>query len=464
MITCVRRPGSKRVRSRYRFEDPYCRQRSLERVRRATLLAIGSIFIYSCNVQGVMPGSSGRTAVAPGGSPSPTLVRHANPVYPYSLIPGGVSSVDELRKALAKDLALAAHFAGFDLNKARLVASDRARLMYSSYRKDGAIYWTKQPIHIAQGEMLITEGSSWVRARCGNRLSDVPQYPQGIDTIPERPIDTPAGVSAPPVGDASGDFSDLPHPHLAFQVFPALVDGDNGSMDEPSAAPDEARITAATASRAATLPLAGTDDAVELASYFNLSLPIDPFSRGPLDPSVSQSFSIQNPVFTAAQTTLSTPVQFALPNFLPNPSASVAYLLPPVESYAIATTVAGDRKGSPTVIPAPLLTLTSPGAPTSVVTTNGVPPTPGEDFPKDPTPAAHSFSPVPEASPALLALCGLLLMTPSLFRARKSKTKGAGTSRQGNRAMPQPRGPESPSWDETVPWRDAARTPREPRS
>src|SRR5262245_17022025 len=37
------------------------------------------------------------------------------PVYPYSVIPGGIASVDELRSLLARDRIASAHFSNFDI-------------------------------------------------------------------------------------------------------------------------------------------------------------------------------------------------------------------------------------------------------------------------------------------------------------------------------------------------------------
>src|SRR5512135_2930133 len=44
----------------------------------------------------------------------------ARPVYPFSVISGGVQSVEELRVAMRFDPVVAAHFSDFDLSRARV--------------------------------------------------------------------------------------------------------------------------------------------------------------------------------------------------------------------------------------------------------------------------------------------------------------------------------------------------------
>lgn len=96
-------------------------------------------------------------------------------VYPYSVIPGGVASVAELQAAILRDRLVARHYAGFDFKKARMVELRHARLAYLSYRMGEKIYWTRKLIALHVGEKLITDGTILARARCGNRLSDLPQ-------------------------------------------------------------------------------------------------------------------------------------------------------------------------------------------------------------------------------------------------------------------------------------------------
>jgi hypothetical protein len=96
-------------------------------------------------------------------------------VYPYSVVPGGVASIAELQAAIDHDRVVARHYAGFDLKKARMIELRRARLAYLSYRMGEQIFWTRRLVALHKGEKLITDGKILARARCGNRLSELPQ-------------------------------------------------------------------------------------------------------------------------------------------------------------------------------------------------------------------------------------------------------------------------------------------------
>jgi hypothetical protein len=97
--------------------------------------------------------------------------------YPYSVIPGGASSVEMLRDAIGTDRTVSAHFADFDFTRARVVTLDRDAAFYASYRLDSGVFWTTERILLRRGELLLTDGASFVRTRTGSRLSAVPLLP-----------------------------------------------------------------------------------------------------------------------------------------------------------------------------------------------------------------------------------------------------------------------------------------------
>lgn len=97
-------------------------------------------------------------------------------VYAYSLIPGGVGTSSSFEISRMNDKVLSDHFHDMGSNVVP-TKLPQDRLMYSSYRAGDRIYWTKHPILISAGEPLFTDGTTLVRARCGNRLSDSPQRP-----------------------------------------------------------------------------------------------------------------------------------------------------------------------------------------------------------------------------------------------------------------------------------------------
>ncbi len=137
---------------------------------------------------------------------------HANressyrPVYPYSIIPGGIRSVKELKNAIAQDPLVKAHYRGFDLAKARIVHLTKDRAVHVSYRRGGGIYWTKKKLTLFKGETLITDGKNTSRTRCGNRISDVPVTPSSPDEPPpalfDEPVVPPPAAPLPPPYDS----------------------------------------------------------------------------------------------------------------------------------------------------------------------------------------------------------------------------------------------------------------------
>jgi hypothetical protein len=105
----------------------------------------------------------------------PAYVRSLRPEYPYSVIPGGAYSPEELRQANVKDEVVRAHYADFNLKAAWVVKLTADRYEYASYRLRNQIYWTAKRLRIPQGESLLTDGVHFARARCGNRLSEEPR-------------------------------------------------------------------------------------------------------------------------------------------------------------------------------------------------------------------------------------------------------------------------------------------------
>jgi hypothetical protein len=113
--------------------------------------------------------------------------------YPYSVIPGGARTAIELRKAVANDSIVRAHYADFAVANTRVERLDKAEAFYVSYRIGNAIFWTKNPLTIAAGELVLTDGVALARTRCGNRLSVAPAVPvSNIEPSPEA-LETPAG-------------------------------------------------------------------------------------------------------------------------------------------------------------------------------------------------------------------------------------------------------------------------------
>jgi hypothetical protein len=118
-----------------------------------------------------------------GPQPGMIQARNRRIVYPYSVVPGGVISADELRDAATHDASVAEHYAGFDYKRAKVVEVDHPRLVYLSYRRGGKIFWTRKQASLHPGEKLLTDGKITARTRCGNRVSVLPQ----ANTAPNEP-------------------------------------------------------------------------------------------------------------------------------------------------------------------------------------------------------------------------------------------------------------------------------------
>ena len=126
------------------------------------------------------------------------------PVYPYSVVPGGVRDASELKWAAEHDPVVRSHYAGFDYDHARVVRLVLARTAYVSYRIGNKVYWTRHRVTLKKGETVITDGKVTARSRCANRVEEVPQQATSSSEPPaakfEEPVH-PAGtaVANPPL-------------------------------------------------------------------------------------------------------------------------------------------------------------------------------------------------------------------------------------------------------------------------
>jgi hypothetical protein len=111
-------------------------------------------------------------------------VRSRRLVYPYSIVPGGVSSADELRQAAVHDSVVASHYAGFNYRRAHLIEVKQAQKVYLSYRLHNKVYWTVRQASLHPGEKLLTDGTLTARMRCGNQVSVLPH----VATSPDEPM------------------------------------------------------------------------------------------------------------------------------------------------------------------------------------------------------------------------------------------------------------------------------------
>lgn len=121
-------------------------------------------------------------------------------VFPYSVIPGGVDSVEALKTAITKDPVVAAHYRDFDLSRARVERLETPRVAHVSYRIGDNVYWTRKPLVLPAGERVITDGTHIARTRCGNQLADTPAVTSTAEPSAaalDTPVSKPGGLTSP---------------------------------------------------------------------------------------------------------------------------------------------------------------------------------------------------------------------------------------------------------------------------
>lgn len=118
-------------------------------------------------------------------------LRVAREVYPYSVVPGGVYDNRELQQSMERDPVARRHYDGIRPSRMWNSRLQTPTLAYVSYRKGSNIRWTK--LVVPKGELVLTDGTHMVRARCGNRIQT--KKPDGV-------VDS-SGDSQPPVETAS---------------------------------------------------------------------------------------------------------------------------------------------------------------------------------------------------------------------------------------------------------------------
>jgi hypothetical protein len=141
-------------------------------------------------------------------SVSAPLVVPRRLVYPYSVVPGGVQTPEDLREISDHDRVVGSHYAGFDFRNARIVALDQPKLVYLSYRMGDRVFWTGKRISLHKGELVITDGRMTARTRCANRISESPQPAVSPMEPPAAKFEEPFDGTAAPI-PFPGDFAAL---------------------------------------------------------------------------------------------------------------------------------------------------------------------------------------------------------------------------------------------------------------
>ena len=158
---------------------------------------------------------------------TPPLTR---PIYPYSVVPGGVRDRWDLQREYDQDPVVHDHYRGFRFGSAQLILLTEDQDAYVSYRIGKKIFWTAKRVRLHRGEKLLTDGHITARTRCGNQVSQLP-HPAVSPMEPsaaelEQPL--PPHVPEPTVLDAGlrppnfPGFSPSPSPSTGRWLPPLI--------------------------------------------------------------------------------------------------------------------------------------------------------------------------------------------------------------------------------------------------
>ena len=99
----------------------------------------------------------------------------ARPIFNGSVVAGGVYSLGQLRAVIDRDPVVAEHYRDVDLDRMEVVTLTAGKAAYVSYRVGDTVRWTRERVWLKPGETVLTDGTTMIRARCGNCVSDVKQ-------------------------------------------------------------------------------------------------------------------------------------------------------------------------------------------------------------------------------------------------------------------------------------------------
>jgi hypothetical protein len=143
------------------------------------IVVIGAYSVYTV----LNPDNDGLTALnsalakLPGSEAPIQTAQYERKIYPYSIVPGGMRSREEVYANIRTDHVVAEHYSGFNVDETRIIQAPKTRSMYVSYRLGDEVFWTAKAVQIPQGETLVTDGIIEARTRCGNQLSATPMTP-----------------------------------------------------------------------------------------------------------------------------------------------------------------------------------------------------------------------------------------------------------------------------------------------
>ena len=127
-----------------------------------------------------------------------------------------IRSVEDFRKLVRNDPVLAAHFAGFNWDTARIEKQEKDVWTFVSYRKGEVIRRTTRAVRLPKGDGYVTDGTHVVRTYCCNDYvpAPAPAAPvERVDAPPRRTenYDNPPSPS-PPLPDPPPPYPPPPDP------------------------------------------------------------------------------------------------------------------------------------------------------------------------------------------------------------------------------------------------------------
>ncbi len=162
---------------------------------------------------------------ATNGLELPPGIRMGRPVFPYSVVPGGLRSLRDVADSIDSDPVVALHYRDLHIENLVLRRTGAAMDVFVSYRVQNAIYWTSRRVHLAKGELVLVDGKNVIRARCGNRIAfELP--PEAPKAPPFEPPPEVFEYGLPPwfpPGEPPGEAPPEPVPESWPPVFIAPV-------------------------------------------------------------------------------------------------------------------------------------------------------------------------------------------------------------------------------------------------
>lgn len=156
----------------------------------------------------------------------------------HAVVRGGIHNLPQLAAAMSNP-EIAANFAGIDIGAMHPVVLDHSVIAWVSYYVDGAgLFWTVNPVLLRRGEVVLTDGSNYVRAQCGNRIAFAPgaRVAPAYEEIPAT-LETPLSVTehtAPPVTRNYPPSSIPPVYPLAPPIYTPFLPRSTGGADNPA--------------------------------------------------------------------------------------------------------------------------------------------------------------------------------------------------------------------------------------